>query len=406
LTPIFAKRLECIGAAPSHALMAKVRALRGAGIEVEDFSRQGPPPSAAIRAATEAMARAGSAFYTDPRGDPDLRRTIARKLAVENAIQADPDGEIVVTVGAKEAILVALLALVGEGDEVMLEDPGYLGFEPLVRVAGATPVPVRLRTGNDFRPNLSAFERALTPRTKVLLLSNPHNPTGRVLTRAELEAIARFASDAKLVAIMDEAYEHFVFDGRSFVSLASLPGAAPRTVTIQTVSKVYNMAGWRIGWLVADEELARRVTQVHTHAVTCPAAIMQAGAEAAIRGGLGEGDLPFAEIKTIYAERRTALVEAMRAIPGVNFVAPEGGYFGLPDFASFGMGSTELSEYLLDEARVAATPGSAFGEAGEGHLRFVFKTDGEAIRRAVERIAEALARLPIAAGLRPSTPCR
>jgi aspartate aminotransferase len=166
------------------------------------------------------------------------------------------------------------------------------------------------------------------------------------------------------------------------------------------------MAGWRIGWLVADEELARRVTQVHTHAVTCPAAIMQAGAEAAIRGGLGEGDLPFAEIKTIYAERRTALVEAMRAIPGVNFVAPEGGYFGLPDFASFGMGSTELSEYLLDEARVAATPGSAFGEAGEGHLRFVFKTDGEAIRRAVERIAGALARLPIAAGMRPSTPCR
>jgi aspartate aminotransferase len=386
--------------------MAKVRALRGAGIEVEDFSRQGPPPSAAIRAATEAMGRAGSAFYTDPRGEPELRRTIARKLAVENAIQADPDGEIVVTVGAKEAILVALLALVGEGDEVMLEDPGYLGFEPLVRLAGATPVPVRLRAGNDFRPDLSAFARALTPRTKVLLLSNPHNPTGRVLARAELEEIARFARDARLVVVMDEAYEHFVFDGRPFVSLASLPGAAPRTITIQTVSKVYNMAGWRIGWLVAGGDFARRAAQIHTHTVTCPAAIMQAGAEAAIRGGLGEGDLPFAEIKTIYAERRTALVEALRAIPGVEFVAPEGGYFGLPDFASFGMGSAELSEYLLDEARVAATPGIAFGDGGEGHLRFVFKIGGDDIRRAAARIAEALARLPRSAGARPAAQCR
>lgn len=391
---------------PSHAVIAKVRAMRAAGIEVEDFSRQGPPPSAAVRAATDAMGHATSAFYTDPRGDPQLRRTIARKLAVENAIEADPESEIVVTVGAKEAILAALLALVGEGDEVILEDPGYLGFEPLVRIAGATPVPVRLRPEDGFRPDFSAFARAVGPRTKVMLLSNPHNPTGRVLRRAELEAIARFASDAKLIVVMDEAYEHFVFDGRPFVSLASLPGAAARTVTIQTISKVYNMAGWRIGWLVAGGDLARRALQVHTHTVTCPATMAQAGAEAAIRGGLGEGDLPFAEIAAIYAERRTALVEALRAIPNVRCVAPEGGYFAFPEFPACGMGSAALSEYLLDAARVAATPGSAFGEAGEGHLRFVFKTDGEAIRRGVARIAEALDRLPVSVGTGPAARCR
>jgi aspartate aminotransferase len=380
--------------------------MRAAGIEVEDFSRQGPPPSAAIRAATDAMGRATSAFYTDPRGDPQLRRTIAQKLALENAIDADPEHGIVVTVGAKEAILAVLLALVGEGDEVILEDPGYLGFEPLVRLVGARPVPVRLLPETGFRPDFPALARAVGPRTRVLLLSNPHNPTGRVLRRVELEAIARFASDAKLVVVMDEAYEHFVFDGQPFVSLASLRGAAARTVTIQTISKVYNMAGWRIGWLVASGDLARRALQVHTHAVTCPATMAQAGAEAAIRSCLGEGDLPFVEIAAIYAERRNALVEGLRTIPNVRCTPPEGGYFAFPEFPSYGMNSAELSEYLLESARVAATPGSAFGESGEGYLRFVFKTDGEAIRRGIARIAEALDRLPESVRTGPAARCR
>ncbi len=385
-----AERLNEIGGSPSQDLIVKVRALRARGVDVADFGPQGPTPWAAIAAAAKAMQSPASAFYTDPRGTPGLRGAIAEKLALDNGIHADPDTEILVTVGAKEALFATLLALVGPGDEVVLEDPGYLGFEPLIRLVGARPVPVALGADDGFRLPLARIRAALTDRTRVLLLCNPHNPTGRVLTRSELDSVAALATERDLVIIMDEAYEHFVFDGRRHASLGAFPGMQGRTVTVQTISKVYNMAGWRIGWLAAPAELARRIVDIHTHAVTCPAAIMQAGAEAAIRARLGEGDLPFADIVGNYTLQRDAMVEGLRAIPGVACGRPEGGYFVFPDVSAFGMTSAAMSAYLLDTAHVAATPGSAFGAAGEGFLRLVIKAKPAEIRRGVARIAAAL----------------
>lgn len=386
----FAARMADIGASRSQALIAEVRALRAAGIDVVDFGRQAPPPRVAVEAARAALDAPASAFYSDTRGSPGLRRAIAAKLAAQNGIAADPDDGIVVTVGAKEALLVTLLALVGPGDEVLLEDPGYLGFEPLIRVAGATPVPVALRAQDGFRLPVDRLRAALTPRTRVLLLCTPHNPTGRVLTADELAAVAELVREAGLVAVMDEAYEHFVFDGRRHLSLAALPGMAERTVTVQTMSKVYNMAGWRIGWLAAPPAIARRILQIHTHAATCPATMAQAGAEAAIRAGVGEGDQDFAAIAARYQGQRDAMLAGLCAIPGVTCVRPEGGYFVFPDLSSFGRDSLALSRRLLAEARVAATPGIAFGAAGEGHVRLVIKSDAGEIARGVARIAAAL----------------
>lgn len=388
-----AERLNYVGDSPSQSLIVKVRALRARGVDVADFGPQAPTPRVALAAAGEAMELPASAFYSDPRGTPGLRRAIAAKLVEDNGIVADPDAEIIVTVGAKEALLSTLLALVGPGDEVVLEDPGYLGFEPLIRLAGATPVPVALHAEDGFRLPLERIRAAVTDRTRVLLLCNPHNPTGRVLNRTELDGVAALAAERDLVVIMDEAYEHFVFDGRRHSSLAAIPGMRERTVTVQTVSKVYNMAGWRVGWLVAPAGLAQRILDVHTHAVTCPAVVMQAGAEAVIRERIGEGDLPFASIVKNYMLQRDAMVDGLAAIPGVRCGWSEGGYFVFPDISAFGMSSASMSEYLLDTARVAATPGSAFGTAGEGFLRLVIKAKPAEIRRGVGRIAEALTAL-------------
>jgi len=386
----FAERLAHVGGSQSQTLIARVRALRAAGTDVIDFGQQRPPPRVAIAAARAALDAPGSAFYSDTRGTPGLRRAIADKLAAENGFAAHPDREIVVTVGAKEALFATLLALVGPGDEVVLEDPGYLGFEPLIRLAGATPVRVELRAAEGFRLPIERLRAAIGPRTRVLLLCTPHNPTGRVLTADELQAVATLVRDTGLVAVMDEAYEHFVFDGRRHLSLAALPGMHARTVTIQTISKVYNMAGWRIGWLAAPPDIAERVLRIHTHAATCPATMAQAGAEAAIRAALGEGDLPFAQIAANYACQRDAMVDGLRAIPGVACERPEGGYFVFPDLSAFGAGSLALSDHLLVTGHVAGTPGIAFGAAGEGHVRFVIKSDVDVIRRGVARIAVAL----------------
>ncbi len=389
----FAARLSGVGYSGSHALIGKVRALRQQGIDVIDFGQQEPPPLVARTAAAAAINLPSAAFYTDPRGTMELRRTIAAKLATDNGIVADPESEIVVTIGAKQALFITLLALVDPGDEVLLEDPGYLGFEPLVRLAGATPVPVPLHPEDGFRCAIGSLRSRITPRTRILLLCTPHNPTGRVLRREELEAIGALAREFNLVVIMDEAYEHFVFDGIRHVSLASLPGMKERTVTVQTMSKVYNMAGWRIGWLVAPAAIAQKLLAIHTHAVTCPASMAQAGAEAAIRARVGEGDRPFASIVEKYSAQRDAMVDGLRSIPGISCVRSEGGYFVFPDLKAFGLTSVDMSTYLLDTAHVAATPGSVFGVAGEGHLRFVIKSDVGVIRRGVERMVDALSRL-------------
>ncbi|MDA0261270.1 MAG: aminotransferase class I/II-fold pyridoxal phosphate-dependent enzyme [Proteobacteria bacterium] len=390
---IFSDRMQHVGYSGSLALIGKVRAMRQQGIEVIDFGQQGPPPKVARVAAQQWIDDPSSAPYTDPRGWLNLRQAIAAKLDAENGIVADVETEIIVTVGGKQALFATLLALVDRGDEVLLEDPGYVSFEPLVRLAGATPVQFPLDKTNGFRFSVDDIRSRVTPRTRVLVLCNPHNPTGRVLSMAELDAVAALAREYDLRVVVDEAYEHFVFDGIPHVSLASLPGMKERTVTVQTMSKVYNMGGWRVGWLAAPSPIAEKVLAVHTHSVTCPASFAQVGAEAAIRARVGEGDLPISAIVEKYAHQRDAMMAGLSAIPGVSCTTPEGAYFVFPDIGSFGLSSGEMSAYLLEAGHVAATPGGAFGARGESHVRVVIKADVVTINRGVERIATALAKL-------------
>ncbi|MBM3526220.1 MAG: aminotransferase class I/II-fold pyridoxal phosphate-dependent enzyme, partial [Alphaproteobacteria bacterium] len=264
---------------------------------------------------------------------------------------------------------------------------------PMLRVAGATPVRVKLIRSTGFGLDLDALRRAITRRSKLLLLCNPDNPTGMVLSAVQLEAIAAIVSETGLFVVMDEAYENYVYDGRRHLSLAALEGMRRRTITIQTVSKIYNMFGWRVGWLAADAEVARPILAVHSCMVSCPTSFAQAGAAAVLDGGLGEGDLPIAKIVRNYQDQRDAMVAALRRIPGVRCASPQGAYFLFPEFTGFGVGSFELAMHLLEKGHVATTPGSAFGPTGEAHLRMVFNAPIPEIEEGVRRIASALGEL-------------
>lgn len=389
----FADRMAKITSSQSLAIIAEVKALRQSGVDIVDFGLQGHPPTVAREAAAIMMNDAEGAFYSNSRGLPGLRRVIAEKLAAENGFTADPDSNIIVTIGAKQGVLTALLALVDRGDEVLLDDPGWISFAPMIHITGATPVVVPLSEEHGFRSTVESYRQRITPKTRLLLVCNPHNPTGRCLNRDELSEIAALAKEFDLYVLMDEAYEHFVYDNHRFVSMASLPGMAERTITAQTVSKIYNMAGWRVGWISANAEIINQMLSIHTHLVTCPATFAQAGVQAAIAAGIGEADLPLSEIVANYEIQRNTMVNGLRSIDGVECFMPEGAFFVFPNIRKFGMSSIDMSRYLLDRARVATIPGSAFGEHGEGHVRMVFKTGSPEIERGLERIGEALSRL-------------
>ena len=245
----FAQRLRHSAVSPSVALAARVRELRARGVDVINFGTRPDVPRHVKRAAVDFLDTDGSAGYTDVRGTAESRQAIVEKLARENALDVDAEREVVVTAGAKQAVFAAVMALADRGDEVLIEDPGWVSFAPIVHLAGATPVPVPLREHNRFILDAADLRERITPETRVLLLCNPHNPTGAVHDEHSLKAIAEVVMEHDLAVVADESYERLVYDGRRHVSMASLEGMRERTVTVQTTSKVYNMAGWRIGWL-------------------------------------------------------------------------------------------------------------------------------------------------------------
>ena len=386
-------RMQDVGVPASLGVMRRVRELGRQGVRVIDFRERGDTPGSAKNAAIEMLRGTAAASYTDVRGLADLREAVAEKLLRTNRVRADPETEIMVSAGGMEGLFSTLLALVEPGDEVLLSDPCWLGLEPMVRIAHGTPVRFPLAGGDGFAFDIDALRERVTARTRVLVLCNPDNPTGIVLDRADLEAVAETAREHDLLVVVDEAYEHFVYDGREHVSLASLGDIRDRTVTVQTTSKVYNMFGWRIGWVVADARVMQPIQAVHSHSVSCPTSFAQAGAAAVLGESLGEGDMPFAELVAMYEHRRDAMVRALSGIPGVRCATPDGAYFTFPGFERYGMPSAELCAHLLETAHVATTAGSVFGPAGEHHLRLVYNAPAEHIEEGVARIAESLSRL-------------
>lgn len=382
--------MEEITFSKSQATIRRVRELRRQGVDVIDFGTRADTPKDVKAAAIRQLETNVASFYTDARGLTELRLAIARKLAAENGIDADPETEIIASIGGKQGIQAALLALVDGDDEVLIEDPGWLSFEPMVRLAGATPVPLAMIEENGFKFTIDDLRAKITPRTRLLILCNPHNPTGRVLDRAALEAIAEVAREHEFSVLMDEAYERFVYDGNAHVSLAALEGMWSRTITVQTTSKIYNMFGWRIGWIAARAEIIEKILTINSHSITCPTSFAQAGAAAALGADIGQGDLPIQEIVANYERQRNVLVAGLRAIPGVSCEMPGGAYFVFPNIRSFGKSSRDISRHLLEDAGVATLPGSDFGNQGEGHVRLVFNAPVPEIERGLEKISAVL----------------
>lgn len=379
-----AERVRQLRPSPTLAVSDRARALRQQGIDVIDLGGGDPDfptPRHICQAAADAMFR-GETHYVASAGIPELRRAIARKLATENGIQVSPD-EIIVTPGGKAALFVSILALVGPGDDVVMFDPGWVSYEPMVVMAGARCLHVPLQPADNYRITREAIEAVLTPQTRLLIVNSPNNPTGRVLTREEAEAIVAVAQERDLLVISDEIYEKIIYDGREHLSLAAFPGMAERTLTVNGFSKAYAMTGWRLGYVAGPGPLIRQIMKVHSHSATCATSFAQWGGVAALEG---PQDV-IAEMVAAWDRRRRFVTERLNAIPGFRCPLPEGAFYAFPDVGGTGYSGQEVAQKLIEEAHVGVTPGDAFGESGASCIRLSFATADDLLERALERIA-------------------
>jgi len=342
----------------------------------------GEPDFATPRHIREAALRAmeeGFTHYTSSRGIPELREAICEDLR-KRGVEADPGAEILVTPGAKHAIYCACLATLNPGDRVLVLAPAWPSFYTCIQAAEAEPVEVP--TGEGYGLDEEGLKERLTGRTTMVLVNSPNNPTGGALTKVEVKAVADLAVDHDLLVLSDEIYDRIVYDGFRPLSMASLDGMWERTITINGLSKTYAMTGWRLGYAAASREIIEAMTRVQQTSTTCPASFAQRAGVEALRGPQDCVDQMVRE----YDERRRAIVERLRRIPGVKCAMPRGAFYVFPDFSALGMPSEELAGRMLEEAGVSATAGTVFGDSGEGHIRFSYATSLPTILEAMEKL--------------------
>jgi len=356
-------------------------------VKIISFSNRASPPKEAIEAATAALDQPWSSSYTDPAGTPTLRYEIAKKSSRVNGIVADPDSEILVTVGAKQAMFLAIMAVVNPNDEVLLPDPAWVSYEPCVRLAGGRVIRFPLLEEDNFQPDVDAIRELITPRTRLIILNTPHNPTGSVLGLPALQAIAIFAQEHNLTVLSDEVYEAYVYGENIHVSIASLPGMARRTVTISSTSKLFNMFGWRIGWAISSSRLIERMGNIQQHIAGCATSFAQAGVEAVLR--LVESEVVKTHVEEC-AHARDALVEGLNSLPGITCWKPSGSYFAFPNVQKLTKRSGEIATFLLEHGGIQVIPGSAFGVRGEGYLRFTFACTPSDVVAGIARLRTTL----------------
>jgi aspartate aminotransferase len=384
----FANRVRDLAPSPTLAVSDRARQLKAQGIDVIDLGGGDPDfitPEHIRAAATEAM-NAGDTHYVASVGIPGLRRAIAEKLRADNGIDVEPNGEIIVTPGGKQALFAATLALVEPGVDVLIPEPAWVSYGPMVELAGGRPIAVPLDPDDGWRLTADRLAQALTPATRILLLNSPNNPTGRVLQDDELAAAAHFAQEHDILVFSDEIYEKILFDGNRHTSIAALPGMAERTLVFNGFSKAYAMTGWRLGYVAGPRPYLAQIEKVHSHSVTCATSFVQQAGIVALTGP----QQFIVEMVAAWDRRRRNLAAGLNRISGVRCSLVEGAFYAFADVRGTGLDSIETSDLLLREAHVAVTPGIAFGAAGEGHVRLSFATSDTLLEQAVERIGTAL----------------
>ena len=324
----------------------------------------------------------GKTYYTSNAGTLALRREIATYLDRRFSLQYDGDHEVIVTVGGSEAIDLAFRALLNPGDEVIIPLPAFVCYEPLVRLAGGVPVIVNTREEDRFRLTPDLLRSAITPRTKMLVLPFPNNPTGAIMERQDLEAIAEILRGTGIMVLSDEIYAELTY-GKRHVSIASLPDMRERTVLVSGFSKAYAMTGWRLGYLAAPAPLCRHLLKIHQYAIMCAPTTAQFAAVEALANGDGDIETMAAE----YDRRRRYLVNRLRGM-GIPCFEPEGAFYVWPNISGFGMNSEQFCEKLLYEYGVAIVPGNAFGDCGEGFARISYAYSIQHIDQALTKIQQ------------------
>lgn len=322
----------------------------------------------------------GKTYYTSNSGLPELRSEISAYLNRRFGLEYDPEKEIVVTVGGSEAIDIAVRALVNPGDEVIIPVPSFVCYAPIVSIMDGVPVFVETKEADSFKLTPEALRAAITPKTKLLIMPFPNNPTGAVMTAEELEEIAQILRGTDIMVLSDEIYAEMTY-GRRHVSIASLPGMRERTVVVNGFSKAYAMTGWRMGYTAAPEPVTKQMLKLHQFCIMCAPTTSQYAATEALKNGDGDIAMMTAE----YDRRRRFIVDGLRRI-GLSCFEPEGAFYVFPNVSGFGMTSEEVCEKLLYEFGVAIVPGTAFGDCGEGHARISYAYSVEHITRALERM--------------------
>ena len=384
---------QLVGSVPASVtamMMQKGRELKASGLDVINLAGGEPDfdtPRHIIDAAHAAML-AGDTHYPPSFGTPDLLNAIVAKLARENAVQVTPE-QILVTPGGKWALYATLAAITNPGDEVLVLDPAWVSYGPMVQLQRAVPVHVPLPSEDDFRITAEQLEAHVSEHSKAIMVTSPNNPTGRVLTRDEIDAIVKVAIDHDLYVISDEIYEHILFDGAMHYSLAAEPGMAERTVTINGFSKGYAMTGWRLGWMAGPREVTKLARTLQTQSITSANSFTMAAGVAALNG---PQDCVH-EMTASYAARRRFILDAFDEIPGIECPPVEGAFYVFPKFTHTHKNSLEIGQILLEDAVIATTPGSAFGAAGEGHIRFSIASSMDDLEKTVERLAQITPKL-------------
>lgn len=337
-----------------------------------------------IRAAAIESLEAGKTYYTSNAGLPRLREEIARYLSRRFTLSYDPETELLVTVGGSEAIDLAVRGVIDPGDEVIIPTPSFVCYAPLVTLAGGIPVEVATREADAFKLTPEALRSALTPKTKLVILPFPNNPTGAILTREDLEGLAAVLRETDALILSDEIYAELTYGARH-VSIASLPGMRERTLLVSGFSKAYAMTGWRLGYLAAPLAMIREIFKIHQYGIMCAPTTAQFGAVEAMQNG----DEDVEEMVAEYDRRRKYLVHKLRDL-GIPCFEPKGAFYVFPNIAGFGMTSEEFCEKLLYDYGVAVVPGTAFGKCGEGFVRVSYAYSVRHIDRALERIAKMI----------------
>ncbi|MGQ0798047.1 MAG: pyridoxal phosphate-dependent aminotransferase [Methanobacteriota archaeon] len=383
----FARRVVSIEPSPTVALGNLVAELKAKGETILSLSvgePDFPTPAHIVEAAKTALDE-GHTKYTPSPGIRELRDAIAEKSSKENGIPAKAENVLVAP--TKHTLFLTCMALLDAGDEAIIPDPGWVSYAPMVRLAGARPVPVRAADEERFVLRPEAVAEAITKRTRLLMVNSPSNPAGSVYPRETMRGLADLAQDHDLTLVSDEIYEKILYEGEH-VSPASLDGMFDRTVTVNGFSKTYAMTGWRLGWLVAPTSIVKEASKVQEHTITCATAFAQKAGVAALRGPTAPLDAMVEEFRA----RRDLVMTELARVRDFETFPPAGAFYAFPRVAA-PINSEALGERILNEAKVAVTPGSAFGGAGEGHLRVSFAASRETIVEGIRRIGEVLARL-------------